>query len=890
MIETVNGTSWEAIKGRVQATTASILLFQEHRLADQERISEASAWLRGKGWKSLWEPAVKTEGGTSGGVGIACWADLGLDAVGMAGGSRWPAHAVLCRLHIPGWCPLLLGSIYGLVGQGLSEEHMEGLAKVATVMAESRMPFVLGADWNLKPQQLELSGLPSRLSGRVIFQANRSTCISKRSRTTIDYFLVSEDLCGLIDSVSVAGDALTVPHRPVWLRFVERPLEARRKQFKRRVWVPSVLPVGPKRPPLPWDDVLDDLIKAESQLHGSDRNAMIAVNRVYRRLINHTMKEAAGQVDFVDNELPNFAAEPRLVEVPAMPKKKEDASWVSFLRPWRWTSSILTELRALLDVDTAKDSREQWLQELWSLRARLDGDEVPDLCLRVHECMNLLELAKEIADALEAAAVYGAQGESWAKSRDSLDALLEEAEAGVAREDKLRKADAAVRWREWAKLASAGGAGGAHRWTKLQAPWRPHAVNTPGSGWSASPADILTDEARRKALVWECSELGEGRQDIIRQEALPEPTPEEVFAAARTFRAGRARAFDAVHMRHFTMLPKEGLLAWGRFFVLIERIAVWPRAMWCVQMPLLEKPKGGYRGIGILPGAYRLWARVRRPWARAWEQQHRNPRLVACAGISCIDVIWRHATRCEGAVADGLRVLAFGWDMKEYYEHLSRDLLRSRAESLAFPAAILNPALAMYSAPRYLQLGAALEGVGHPSKGVVAGCGFATYVVQAYCSGPIKGFGDRHPRIGLSLYIDDFTGVVTARDDDDAMMVLTEGMVDLRGVIEDELRCCIAVDKSQIAASSKPLLRRATRVLGALGGRAVDSVEALGIDLPAGKSRLGFWRGSLRRKRAAKAKARRGRIKRLRAVCVEGARKVAFAGALPASSYGTEFF
>ena len=58
-----------------------------------------------------------------------------------------------------------------------------------------------------------------------------------------------------------------------------------------------------------------------------------------------------------------------------MPKKKEDASWVSFLRPWRWTSSILTELRALLDVDTAKDCREQWLQDLWSLRARLDGDE-----------------------------------------------------------------------------------------------------------------------------------------------------------------------------------------------------------------------------------------------------------------------------------------------------------------------------------------------------------------------------------------------------------------------------------------------------------------------------------------------------------------------------------
>ena len=59
---------------------------------------------------------------------------------------------------------------------------------------------------------------------------------------------------------------------------------------------------------------------------------------------------------------------------------------------------------------------------------------------------------------------------------------------------------------------------------------------------------------------------------------------------------------------------------------------------------------------------------------------------------------------------------------------------------------------------------------------------------------PSKGFGDRHPRVALSLYIDDFTGVVTGRDDDDALGVLTEGMVDMRGVIEYELRCCIAYD------------------------------------------------------------------------------------------------
>ena len=39
------------------ATAVAVVLIQEHKLQDDASIAEASAWLRGKGGKSLWEPA-----------------------------------------------------------------------------------------------------------------------------------------------------------------------------------------------------------------------------------------------------------------------------------------------------------------------------------------------------------------------------------------------------------------------------------------------------------------------------------------------------------------------------------------------------------------------------------------------------------------------------------------------------------------------------------------------------------------------------------------------------------------------------------------------------------------------------------------------------------------
>ena len=43
-----------------------------------------------------------------------------------------------------------------------------------------------------------------------------------------------------------------------------------------------------------------------------------------------------------------------------------------------------------------------------------------------------------------------------------------------------------------------------------------------------------------------------------------------------------------------------------------------PTTIWRLVLTLIDKPKGGKRGIAKLPGLYRVWARARRCLAAEW--------------------------------------------------------------------------------------------------------------------------------------------------------------------------------------------------------------------------------------------------------------------------------
>ena len=132
---------------------------------------------------------------------------------------------------------------------------------------------------------------------------------------------------------------------------------------------------------------------------------------------------------------------------------------------------------------------------------------------------------------------------------------------------------------------------------------------------------------------------------------------------------------------------------------LVEYLGVFPGVISAIHMPLLEKAKVGLRGIGVLPAFARYWMRVRRWEARQWEKANPRHYLAAVAGSSVVDTIWRYGCRTEVGVTMGEHCVVWGWDLKEYFEYLDRDLLRARAESLGYSAALLEPCLQLYGSP-----------------------------------------------------------------------------------------------------------------------------------------------------------------------------------------------
>ena len=98
----------------------------------------------------------------------------------------------------------------------------------------------------------------------------------------------------------------------------------------------------------------------------------------------------------------------------------------------------------------------------------------------------------------------------------------------------------------------------------------------------------------------------------------------------------------------------------------IEKRGMWPTQVAAATMPLIPKPSGGHRPIGLLCGVYRLWAKARRPVAQQWERD--NPRTFFCAeeGNGPADTMWRLAARQEAGGAVGLAAGTTMTDMESF--------------------------------------------------------------------------------------------------------------------------------------------------------------------------------------------------------------------------------
>ena len=225
------------------------------------------------------------------------------------------------------------------------------------------------------------------------------------------------------------------------------------------------------------------------------------------------------------------------------------------------------------------------------------------------------------------------------------------------------------------------------------------------------------------------------------------------------------------------------------------------------------------RSIGLVPSLYMHWCRVRQYVARQWEGNNKSPLLGHQGGRSIMETTFLQALRGESAVARGEHTGAFMWDLANFYEYIDHELLWSRAQQRGFPLALLAITLNQARAKRLLGFGDVAVDARFPRRGLAAGDGFATTLVQVYALDPLEQWQARHPAVPLSMFIDDLLCGTCAPEEHVVAGRLTAAAADLNGMVEQELGCKVAQHKSVVVASNDRLLKRLGSAFGRHAGQ-----------------------------------------------------------------------
>ena len=129
-----------------------------------------------------------------------------------------------------------------------------------------------------------------------------------------------------------------------------------------------------------------------------------------------------------------------------------------------------------------------------------------------------------------------------------------------------------------------------------------------------------------------------------------------------------------------------------------------------------------------------------------------------------------------------------------------------------------------------------------PTRGVIAGCGVATYNVQAYSGPGLSTFSAWHPRLAINVHVDDFLYAATGPAPATVASSIKAGAEDMLHFITTELECTVSVPKAVVIASSYALQSKVARILGSLGGSGMEVTAGnLGVDTSAGRPRRTFY-------------------------------------------------
>ncbi len=482
------------------------------------------------------------------------------------------------------------------------------------------------------------------------------------------------------------------------------------------------------------------------------------------------------------------------------------------------------------------------------------------------------------------------RGSAWdATLPNAIDALWAEADAAMHALDEATKvatraadAEETRRWREWITDDIDAGASRAHAFTRLPQRADTAAVETPGGAMSSTPDALLDHQRRKYAELWRPAQAPFAYVWRDKDE-LPIMTPHHLREAAKTFKWKTAVTYDGFHPRALAALSDGALQTLALILQAVEVSGRWPRQLRLVVTALLPKPKGGFRPIGILPAAYRLWAKARRGLADQWEAEHARPFFSSAKGNGPIDTLWRMAARQEEGTAGDDQAAIVAEDLAAFFETIDRERLMNEATAMGYPPALLRGAMAAYSSARMLTLQGRVAREVHPTEGVIAGCSLAMSLVKLFYVRELDQLVSRlPPTVTIDIHVDDVT-LAGMGPPSRVIKDIARAHADLRRAI-DRLGCKCAPDKTAVTATTPRLASAVASAVGAKEAAASTSV-LLGIDATAGGKRSRLRARTKKGERLRAAMARKLRLKSLHRAIGSRAAKVFRTGLLPAVAY-----
>ena len=361
---------------------------------------------------------------------------------------------------------------------------------------------------------------------------------------------------------------------------------------------------------------------------------------------------------------------------------------------------------------------------------------------------------------------------------------------------------------------------------------------------------------------------------------LPTPiTVEQVTDCLRHLKPDRGLGCDHWAPREMLQLPPEALEGLTRLLNNIEAKGVFPQQVLMNLICLLPKPTGGERPICLASLLYVVWSGIRSPIVRDWDARRAGHWDDAVRGSSALKAALKRRILDECAVLKRESTAGIYWDVEKFYDSINIVRLAELSQEFNFPIAVSSLDLQVHVAPRVVRWANFYSEATPIFSSILAGSKFSNSYARIALYRLLDAAHAQLPD-QVRQYVDDLAQVQRGTSNQCYNKIVEGARLLYEGLTEEGLKVS---PKSTIVCSSATLAFRVHSKLLSLGIEVsvARGVRDLGIDAGGGRHKP----VAVRNQRLDKVKGRARRVSQLGRWCKK-ASKLYNTNIWPAASYG----